>query len=289
MADSPYIFEANTQNFTQLVLQNSRQVPVLVDFWADWCQPCKTLTPILTKLIDEYRGAFILVKVNTDQNQALASQLGVRSLPTVKLFKDGKIVDEFMGALPEAEVRKFLNKHRTRPTEPYRQQALMLQEQGDLDGAMNLMGQVLQHEPDFHEAALDLAAMLLVSGDINQAEAMVKQVPENAVEPELIQKLRADIKLARLKEQSVGQDTSELEQRIAQNHKDYTAMIELAKIRVAQGRTEEGLELYLKVMKADRSFGEDAGRQGLIASFDLLGANDPLVKKYRSKMFSLLY
>ncbi|MFZ1385985.1 MAG: thioredoxin [Thiolinea sp.] len=289
MADSPYIFEANTQNFTQLVLQSSRQVPVLVDFWADWCQPCKTLTPILTKLIDEYRGAFILVKVNTDQNQALASQLGVRSLPTVKLFKDGKIVDEFMGALPESEVRKFLNKHRTRPTEPYRQQALMLQEQGDLDGAMNLMGQVLQHEPDFHEAALDLAAMLLVSGDINQAEAMVNQVPENAVEPELIQKLRADIKLARLKEQSEGQDTSELEQRIARNPKDYAAMIELAKIRVAQGRTEEGLELYLKVMKADRSFGEDAGRQGLIASFDLLGANDPLVKKYRSKMFSLLY
>lgn len=289
MADSPYIFEANTQNFAQLVIQNSRQVPVLVDFWADWCQPCKTLTPILTKLIEEYRGAFILVKVNTDQNQALASQLGVRSLPTVKLFKDGKIVDEFMGALPEAELRKFLNKHRIRPTEPYRQQALMMQEEGDLEGAMNLMGQVLQHEPDFHEAALDLAAMLLVAGDTNQAEAMVNQVPEASVAPELIQKLRADIKLARLKEQSEGQDTSELEQRIAQNPKDYAAMIELAKIRVAQSRTEEGLELYLKVMKADRSFGEDAGRQGLIASFDLLGANDPLVKKYRSKMFSLLY
>jgi putative thioredoxin len=289
MADSPYIFEANTQNFAQLVIQNSRQVPVLVDFWADWCQPCKTLTPILTKLIEEYRGAFILVKVNTDQNQALASQLGVRSLPTVKLFKDGKIVDEFMGALPEVEVRKFLNKHRVRPTEPYRQQALMMQDEGDLEGAMNLMGQVLQHEPDFHEAALDLAAMLLVAGDTNQAEAMVNQVPEASVAPELIQKLRADIKLARLKEQSEGQDTSELEQRIAQDPKDYAAMIELAKIRVAQGRTEEGLELYLKVMKADRSFGEDAGRQGLIASFDLLGANDPLVKKYRSKMFSLLY
>lgn len=289
MADSPFIFEANTQNFAQLVLQNSQQVPVLVDFWADWCQPCRTLTPILTKLIDEYRGAFILVKVNTDQNQALAAQLGVRSLPTVKLFKEGKIVDEFMGALPEAEIRKFLNKHRTRPTEPYRQQALMMQEEGDLAGAINLLGQVLQHEPDFYEAALDLALMLLESGEVDQAEALVNQVPENSVAPELIQKLRAEIKLARLKAQSEGQDTSELEQRIAQNSQDYGAMLELAKIRIAQGRTEEGLELYLKVMKADRSFGEDAGRQGLIASFDLLGPSDPLVKKYRSKMFSLLY
>lgn len=289
MADSPFIFEATTQNFAQLVIQNSRQVPVLVDFWADWCQPCKTLTPILHKLVEEYRGAFILVMVNTDQNQALASQLGVRSLPTVKLFKDGKIADEFMGALPEAEVRKFLNKHRTRPTEPYRQQALLMQEQGDLEGAMNLMGQVLQHEPDFHEAALDLASMLLASGDTNQAEALVNQIPEKSVEPELLQKIRSEIKLARLKEQSEGQDTSELEQRILQNPQDYAAMLDLAKIRVAQGRTEEGLELYLKVMKADRSFGDDAGKQGLIASFDLLGASDPLVKKYRSKMFSLLY
>lgn len=289
MADSPFIFEANTQNFAQLVIQNSRQVPVLVDFFADWCQPCKTLTPILSKLIDEYRGAFILVKVNTDQNQALAAQLGVRSLPTVKLFKEGKIVDEFMGALPEVDIRKFLNKHRTRPTEPYRQQALLMQEEGDLAGAMNLMEQVLQHEPDFYEAALDFAAMMLAAGDVNQAEALVNQVPSTSVEPALIEKLRSDIKLARLKQQSEGQDTSELEQRLANHPQDYAAMIELAKIRVAQGRTEEGLELYLTVMKADRSFGEDAGRQGLIASFDLLGASDPLVKKYRSKMFSLLY
>lgn len=289
MADSPFIFEANTQNFAQLVIQNSRQVPVLVDFFADWCQPCKTLTPILSKLIDEYRGAFILVKVNTDQNQALAAQLGVRSLPTVKLFKEGKIVDEFMGALPEVDIRKFLNKHRTRPTEPYRQQALLMQEEGDLAGAMNLMEQVLQHEPDFYEAALDFAAMMLAAGDVNQAETLVNQIPSTSVEPALIEKLRSDIKLARLKQQSEGQDTSELEQRLANHPQDYAAMIELAKIRVAQGRTEEGLELYLTVMKADRSFGEDAGRQGLIASFDLLGASDPLVKKYRSKMFSLLY
>ncbi len=289
MADSPFIFEANAQNFAQVVLQNSRQVPVLVDFWADWCQPCKTLMPILSKLADEYRGAFILVKVNTDQNQALASQLGVRSLPTVKLFKDGKVVDEFMGAIPEADVRKFINKHRVRPTEPYRQQALMMQSEGDLAGAINLMVQVLQHEPDFNEAAADLAGMLLAQGEVDQAEAVLNDIPAGSLPAEIIQKLQSDIKLARLKEQMEGEDTSGLEQRLLDDPNDLATMLELGKIRIAQGRTEEGLALYLTVMKKDRSFGEDAGRQGLLNTFELLGAAHPLVKKYRSKMFSLLY
>ena len=289
MAESPYIFEANTQNFAQLVLQNSRQVPVLVDFWADWCQPCKSLMPILSKLADEYRGAFILVKVNTDENQALASQLGVRSLPTVMLFKDGKPVDQFMGAIPEAEVRKFINKYRTRPTEPYRQQALAMQEEGQLDDAIGLMTQVLQHEPDFYEAALELAGMYLEKGEIEQAEAILHDLPQQESLAAGIQQLQSAIRLARLQQEAGGEDTSGLEQRLQDNPNDLEAMLELAKVRVAQNRTEEGLDLYLGVMKKDPAFGEGAGRQGLLNTFELLGAAHPLVKKYRTKMFSLLY
>ncbi|MEZ5478892.1 MAG: thioredoxin [Thiolinea sp.] len=289
MADSPFIFEATTQNFADLVLQNSYQVPVLVDFWADWCQPCQMLMPVLAKLADEYRGAFILAKVNTDQHQQLAAQFGVRSLPTVMLFKDGKPADQFMGALPEAEVRKFINKHRSRQTEPYRQQALALQEAGDLEAAIDLMTQVVQHEPDFYEAVLELTGMLLQQGELDAAETWLQSVPAEGELAEAVHQLQADLKMARLQQQASGEDSSELEQRLADNPDDLEAMLELARLRLAQGNAEAALELYLAVMKKDRSFQEDAGRQGLMNTFELLGAASPLVKKYRGKMFSLLY
>lgn len=289
MSDSPYIFEANAQNFDQLVVQNSYQLPVLVDFWADWCQPCQMLMPILSKLADEYQGAFILVKVNSDQNQELAAQFGVRSLPTVKLFKGGEPVDEFMGALPEEEIRKFINKHRTRQTEPYRQQALMMQQEGELDGAIDLMTQVIQHESDFHEAALELAGMLLQRGDVDDAEARLQAIPDDEEWAAQVKQLSADIKMARLQAQASGEDSGELEQKLADNPDDLETMLELARVRIASGNAEGGLELYLAIMKKDRGFQEDAGRQGLIDTFELLGSGNPLVKQYRGKMFSLLY
>ncbi|PID48965.1 MAG: thioredoxin [Proteobacteria bacterium] len=289
MADSPFIFEADAQNFATLVLQNSYQAPVVVDFWADWCQPCKMLMPILAKLADEYQGAFILVKVNTDDNQALAAKFGVRSLPTVKVFKDGQAVDEFMGALPESEVRKFINKHRVRPTEPHRQQALALQQAGQVDEAIQLLQQVIQHEPDFHEASLDLAAILLDKGDLDSAEALLGSLPDAGVPAEQRQRLQADLKMARLKQQSESIDTSSLEQRLKANANDLEAMLELAKVRIAQGHLEEGLGLYLKVMQKDAAFQAGAGRAGLLSTFELLGAAHPLVKKYRGKMFSSMY
>lgn len=289
MSDSPFIFEANAQNFAQVVIQNSHQLPVLVDFWADWCQPCQMLMPVLAKLADEYQGAFILVKVNSDENQELAAQFGVRSLPTVKLFKGGEVVDEFMGALPEEEIRKFINKHRTRQTEPYRQQALAMQQAGDLDGAVDLMSQVIHHEPDFYEATLELASMLLAQGKTEDAAALVESVPESDENAAQLKQLRADIKLARLQSETAGEDTSGLEQKLADNPDDLATMLELARVRLAQGNAEAALELYLTVMKKDAAFGEGAGRQGLIDTFELLGAANPLVKTYRSKMFSLLY
>ncbi len=288
MSQSPFIFEANTQNFAQ-VLQHSHQLPVLVDFWADWCQPCQTLMPLLAKLADEYQGAFVLVKVNADDNQELVAQFGVRSLPTVKLFKQGEVVDEFTGVLPEEEIRRFIDKHRTRQTEPYRQQALVMQEQGDLVGAVDLMSQVIQHEPDFHEAGLELASMLLAQGELDQAEARLQAVPEEEATAAQRKQLMADLKMARLQEQASGEDSGELEQKLADNPNDLATMLELAKLRVAQGDAEAGLALYLAVMQQDATFAEGAGRQRLLDTFELLGGANPLVKKYRIKMFSLLY
>lgn len=289
MADSPYIFEANPQNFQQLVLENSYRVPVLVDFWADWCQPCKTLTPILAKLADEYQGGFILVKINTDQHQQLAAQFGVRNLPTIKVIKGGRIVDEFMGVQPESAIRKIIDRHRVRKTEPYRQQALQMYETGDLEGATQLMEQVVQHEPDFYEAVIELAGMLIQQNRAEEAETLLQKVPPDAVEDEILSQLLAEAKKAKLQAQVSGVDTSALEQRLAANPDDLDAMLELAKIKIATDDIEGGLELYFTVHKKDSNFQEGAGKKGLFNAFELIGVKNPLVKKYRNKMFSLIY
>ncbi|OQX10253.1 MAG: thioredoxin [Thiothrix lacustris] len=287
-ATSPYIFEATAQNFQQ-IMDSSFQVPILVDFWADWCQPCKMLMPILAKLANEYQGGFILVKVNSDQQQQLAAQFGVRNLPTVKVIKDGRIVDEFTGVQPEAEIRKFIERYRTRKTEPYRQQALEMYNTGDIGGATQLMEQVLQHEPDFHEAAIELAGMLLQQQRAEEAEVLLQAIPADAIDNQVISQLLADVKRAKLQAQVVGVDTSALEQRLAENPDDLATMLELAKIRVAMDEIEAGLALYFAVHQKDSQFQDGAGKQGLFNTFELIGSANPLVKKYRNKLFALLY
>jgi putative thioredoxin len=288
MAESPYIFDATPQNFQQ-IMDSSFQVPILVDFWADWCQPCKTLMPILAKLANEYQGGFILVKVNSDQQQQLAAQFGVRNLPTVKVIKDGKIVDEFTGVQPESEIRKLIDRYRTRKTEPYRQQALEMYNTGDLLGATQLMEQVVQHEPDFYEAVVELAGMLIQQERAEDAEVLLQGIPPNAIDNQILNQLLADVKRAKLQAQVVGVDTSALEQRLAENPDDLATMLELAKIRVAMDEVEAGLALYFAVHKKDSMFENGAGKQGLFNTFELIGSGNPLVKKYRNKLFALLY
>lgn len=289
MADSPYIFEATPQNFQQLVIEASYQVPVFVDFWADWCQPCKMLLPVMTKLVNEFKGAFIIVKVNTDQHQSIAAQFNVRSLPTVKIFKQGRVVDEFMGALPESEIRPFITRHRARRTEPYRQQALSLYDSGDVEAALNLLQQVLQHEPDFYEAAVDLATLYIDQGRIPEAEQLIQTIPADAIEPDILKQLQNEIRMAKLKSEAGEADTLQWEQRLAANPDDLEAMLALAKLKIATGDIEGGLELYFTVHRKDSNFQEGAGKKGLFETFELIGSANPLVKRYRNKLFSLLY
>lgn len=288
MSESRFVIEANESNFDQ-VLQHSHQALVLVDFWADWCEPCKSLMPVLAQIADEYQGQVLVVKVNADENQNLTAQYGVRSLPTVKLFKQGQEVDGFMGVQPAEAIKEIINKHRVRPTEPYRQQALMMAEQGDLNGAIELMRQVLQHEPDFYEAALELAGLLLKNEQADEAQTLVDGLPEDQLDKNALNDIKGQLKLAQMQAAASGVDTSALEQRLADNAEDFAAMLELAKARIAQGLTEEGLQFYLAVMQKAPDFEEGAGKQGLIDTFELLGASNPLVKQYRRKMFSLMH
>ena len=147
MADSPYIFDIDEANYEQIVLQGSHQVPVLVDFWASWCQPCQLLMPLLAKLVEEYQGRFILAKINTEEQQAIAGQFGIRSIPTVKLFRDGQPVDEFAGALPESEIRAFLDRHLPRASDGSVAQAEERLHAGDTEGALALLSQAREEDP----------------------------------------------------------------------------------------------------------------------------------------------
>ncbi len=287
MANSEHIFEANQENFNQLVIEQSGHTPVLVDFWADWCQPCQMLMPVLAKLAEEYNGAFKLVKVNSDQNQALAQQYGVRSLPTVKVFKNGDIVDEFMGVQPESVIRDLIDKHRIRQMENTRQEALQALQAGDLETAEQQLNQVIETEPDYYEAYPDLAQVLLEQNKLEAAQSILDKIPANKIDDETLENLKKAIQRKKLQEESG--DIAELEARLAQNPDDIQIMLDLAKAKVVAGDVKAGLDLYLEAIQKDREFGDDAARKGLLEAFDLFEKNDPLIKEYRARLYSLLY
>ena len=284
MADSPYIFEVTADNFSQVVLQGSQQTPVLVDFWADWCQPCRMLMPVLGKLAEEYKGQFILAKVNSDENQALAQQYGVRSLPTVKLFKQGQPVDEFMGALPEGQVREFLDRHIERESDKLLDQAMAMLAAGDQETALTLLRKANDMDPGRARLAVPLARLLIDKGDAGEAEALLKALPADERDSADAAALLAQLEFS---QQASGlPDRETLEQQAEAG--DLKARLQLANKLVAEGEYEAAMNHLLTIMQKDRGFEDDIGRKTLLKIFDMLG-DDPLVEQYRRKMFNYLY
>jgi len=289
MVDSAYIFEANSENFHELVIEKSQETLVLVDFWADWCQPCQMLMPVLTKMVEQGAGAFVLVKVNSDENQELSAQFGVRSLPTVKLFKNGEIVDEFMGVQPEPAIQAILDKHRVRQGEGQRQLALQQFHEGDFESAEQNLRLVLDAEPDFHDAAFDLACVMVEAGKYDDADIILQGI-KGSVDESKLESLQKQIQRGRMQQESG--DIESLKQQVADNPDDMQAMLDLAKAYVISGdeaSIKAGMDLYLDAIKKDRSFGDDAARKGLLQCFDLFDKDNPLIKEYRAKLYSALY
>ena len=287
MSDSPYIFDATEQDFESLVLRPSFQVPVLVDFWADWCAPCRMLAPVLTALAQAYDGRFILVKVNTDAHQGLATRYGVRSLPTVKVFRNGEVVEEFMGAQPESVVREVLERHVERPSDALRAEARALREAGELEPALGKLRGALQEDPDNTRIHADLVPMLLDAGALDEAEEVMKKVPAaEAVEPEF-KSLAARLEFAR--NAGGATDPKELKARIETAPDDLDARYQLAVQSVSASDYETALQQFLEIMRRDRGYRDDAGRKGMISVFEMLGNSGPLVSRYRGLMSSALY
>jgi putative thioredoxin len=287
MSNSPYIQEITEAEFESGVIAASYQQPVLVDFWADWCQPCRSLMPILAQLADAYQGQFLLAKVNTEENQALASQLGIRSLPTVRLYIEGQAVDEFMGALPEPQIRAFLDKHLPNEMDIMSEQALMLAEQGDLESALDLVDRALALDSTHVRAKVTKAQISHALGDRESALDLLNGLDELTRKDPQVAALLADLNLTQRLENAP--DADQLRDRLANNPKDSEAHFQLALHAINAHNYEEALELLLNLMRIDRHFQDDAARKTMLEVFDLMGGEGPVVSRYRSKLFTLMH
>ncbi len=287
MSDSPYIINVTEENFTEVVIEGSKKQPILVDYWAEWCNPCQMLIPIVSKLAEEYDGKFILAKINTDEQQQLAQKNGVKSLPTVKLYKDGVAVDEFMGALPEGEVRAFLDKHIAATPNSSYDQGIQAQANGDAELALALFNQALSEDPDNAQLKKDIAQVFAEDDNFDSALALINSLSAQQQTAtgakELLTKINMQQRLDK------APPTDELEQRMSSDDTDLEAYMLLSDAYAASDRTEDSLTLLLDVMRKDRTFNDDAGRKGLLNLFELLGSEHPLTKTFRRKMFSLMH
>ena len=285
MSESPFIVEVTTENFYQL-LATSQQIPVLVDFWAEWCQPCKILMPVLAQLAEEYHGKFLLAKLNTEEQQELAGQFGIRSIPTVKLFRDGQPVDEFLGALPEAEIRRFLDQHIPRESDTLVARARQQLLAGDGAGALQQLTEARQSDPDNPRVPSMLAQAQAALGDVQAALATLDELPlEEQHKPE-IASLRSKLYFEGLVADAPA--VAELERRLADDDADSEARFLLAIRNIVDQEHERAMQALLRMLQQDRQFGDDAARKALLKLFELLG-DDPLVTRYRARLASLLH
>jgi putative thioredoxin len=279
--------DVSPADFEKEVMQASFTQPVVVDFWAPWCGPCKTLKPILEKLAAEYGGKFILAKVNADENQELSAQFGVRGIPAVKAVVNGKLVDEFSGALPEGAVREWLDKLVPSPAEELRRQAQIKRGVGDHAGALHLLAEASELDSNNEWVRVDAAEIMFAQGELGDARHLLNSLKNDAVAKDArTVQLLAQIKLAELN--AGGENEGTLMAAIEANENDLDARLKYANLMIASGRYEEGMEQLLEIVRRDRTFQDDIGRKTLLDVFDLLGGQGELVSKYRRLLASAL-
>lgn len=285
VAADDVIVDVTLENFQQVVLEGSMQRPVLLQSWADWCEPCKNLKPVLEKLAREHAGAFVLAKLNIEEYPQIASQLGVRSVPDVKLIAQGQLYDQFQGALPEKQVREWLGKYIEAPAEAAQspeEQAEAALAAGDTATAQAIYQELIQQYPEHYDYRIDLAGVLVAAGQTADARQLLDDLPPEHRDAPKARGVRARIEF--------GEEAwSQADIDALGGRDDSEAQYQRAMRQVADGQYEAGLEALLALMKRDRAYGEDAARKTLLRVFDALGAEHPLTVAYRRRLFAMLY
>lgn len=294
-APADLVKDGNQQTFKADVIDPSMEVPVIVDFWAPWCGPCKQLGPLLEKVVKEARGAVRMVKINVDENQALAGQLRIQSIPAVFAFFQGRPVDAFQGAQPEGQLKQFVARLAklagelpASPIDEAIEHAEAAIEAGDHATATEIFGQVLEHEPENLKAIGGIVRCLIALGEIEQAAEFLGRAPKDKQNDPVIAGARAQLDVAQSGRKAAGQSDA-LRARVDANPKDHEARVELAQALFATGDKEGAIDQLLESIRINRAHNEEAARKQLVTFFEAMGPTDPLTLSARRRLSSLLF
>ncbi|WNZ57557.1 thioredoxin [Microbulbifer sp. EKSA008] len=281
-----FIVDVTAENAQQILIEESMKRPVVVDFWADWCEPCKQLMPVLEKLANEYSGQFLLAKVNADTEQMLAGQLGVRSLPTVMVLKDGQPVDGFAGVQPETQIREMLDKYLPKPWDIKLQQAQALIGEDKVAEALPLLRQAYTESSERTDIAKQLAAILLDQNRAQEAETVLSKILLADQDAEY-QQLMAQLEL---KQQAAETpEIQALQKALEENPADSDSAYQLAVQYSQANRHEEALELLLDILRKDMGFADGAAKQTFLDIVKSLGAGDPVATQFQRKLMTMMF
>lgn len=273
--------DVTDETFESAIVERSFEVPVVVDFWAPWCGPCRTLGPVLERLATEHAGELLLAKVNVDENPAVSGAFGIQGIPAVKVIRDGKLVDEFTGALPEPEVRAFLARFLPTPADRLVEQAGGA---AGPEGAEELYRQALEIDVNHPKARLELARIVLArdrATGLAELERVLPGTPERQEADRIAASIRMD--------EEGGGSEAELVARVEADPGDLRARLDLGKALAANRRYEPALEHFLEVVRRDRHYDDEAARRAMLDVFEILGAGDPLTERFRGELAQVLF
>lgn len=285
-ADNPWVLEVTTQTFAHEVVDRSRTAPVVVDFWAPWCGPCQALTPVLEGLVAEFAGRIWLAKVNTEENHQLAYEFGVQSIPYVVAIRDGNMVDAFRGALPESQVRQWIERILPSPAETLCSEAAVL-EQSDPSGAESRLRQALELDPELAAARIALARVLLRSGRTDDARGHIDTLERRGFLESEAERVKAELEVVSVARESGGVDAARAV--VAANPQDLNSQVRLAEALAASRQYREALDLCLDVIQRDKSGAGIAAKGAMLSILNLTADDAALAGEYRRKLATALY